>query len=157
MTRFEATMEDDEVVEASRDELWRVLTTPDELAPLVPRVERIQEIGDRWCWMLTRYEFLGISIQPSFTERIDTAPPSEITFTHDPGSRRENAGARGEYRLEEHERGTHLWIRITVHLDLPLPRFLSGAVESIMRREMRRTGEEFSANLLRHVGAARTL
>ena len=85
------------------------------------------------------------------TERIKTEPPDRITFTHDPGQRRENAGAEGEYRLDEVEGGTHLWIEITVNVDLPLPKFVRGAVERIMLHEMGRTGDEFAANMRRAV------
>lgn len=151
MTRFSAEMKADDVVHASRDRIWDILTDPAQLAPLVPRIETIDAVGDRWCWRLNGYHVLGVSFQPSFTERIVTEPKDRITFTHDPGSRRENAGAEGEYRLEEVEDGTHLFIRIEVTVNLPLPRFVRGAVERIMLREMGRTGDEFAENLRREV------
>ncbi|MDX1622309.1 MAG: SRPBCC family protein [Nitriliruptorales bacterium] len=151
MTRFSATMHADDVVHAPRQEIWDILTDPDRLAPMVPRIHAIEEIGDRWCWRMRQYNVLGVKFQPSFTERIKTQPPDRIIFTHDPGQRRENAGAEGEYRLEEVDDGTHLWIEITVTVDLPLPKFVRGAVERVMLYEMGRTGDEFATNLRRAV------
>lgn len=147
MTRFSAEMEEDDIVRAPREEIWAILTDPDRLAPMVPRIHEIVEIGDRWCWRMRKYNVLGVTFQPSFTELIKTEPPDRIMFTHAPGSRRENAGAEGEYRLDEVEEGTHLYIRIKVSIELPLPRFVRGAVERIMLHEMGRTGDEFGANL----------
>lgn len=155
MTRFSAEMRAADVVHAPQERIWEILTDPDQLAPLVPRIESIEAVGDRWCWRLVGYHVLGVSFQPSFTERIETEPKRRITFTHDPGSRRENAGAEGEYELEAVEEGTHLSIRIEVTVNLPLPRFLRGAVERIMLREMGRTGDEFAANLRREVAGSR--
>lgn len=156
MTRFAATIQSEDVVAAPRDEIWAVLTDPQRLARLVPRIDHIEVDGDRWRWYLTGLSVLGIRIQPSFTERMKLEPEERIRYWHDPGERRETAGTEGEYRLRDAEEGTHLWIRNTIHVDLPLPLMAKGAVRAIMLREMQRTGENFATALQRELTTTRT-
>jgi carbon monoxide dehydrogenase subunit G len=153
MNRFTHTVESDEVLDAPRSEIWAVLTDPDRLARLVPRLDRVVADGDRWCWVLLGFSALGVTIEPAFTEQMEFTPQERIRFRHAPGSRRENAGADGEYRLSEVEGGTRVWIRIQVHVDLPLPRAVGGAVRAVMRREVGRMGDGFGEGLRREVGA----
>jgi hypothetical protein len=79
--------------------------------------------------------------------------PRRIDFTHaPPPGRTERAGAEGVYLLEEVPAGTRLRISLTVSVDLPLAGAARPAVQAVMSSVMARTGERFSANLLRHLG-----
>lgn len=155
MNRFSVSIETEDVVEAPRHEIWSVLTDPDRLAPLVPRLHHIdREEGGRWRWVLQGFSALGVTVQPAFTETMELTPEERIRFTHTPQpGRRENAGAEGEYRLRDVDGGTHVWIRIGIHVDLPLPNMLGGPVRAVMRREVDRMGDGFGAALRREVGA----
>jgi carbon monoxide dehydrogenase subunit G len=153
VNRFSHTVEAEEVLDAPRDEIWAVLSDPDRLPPLVPRLNRIVADGDRWCWVLQGFSALGASIEPRFTEQMQFTPREHIRFRHAPGPRRENAGADGDYHLADVEGGTRVHIRIHVHVDLPLPRAVGGAVRAVMRREVDRMGDGFGDALRREVGA----
>lgn len=154
MNRFTHTVETRDVVDAPRSEIWDVLTDPDRLAPLVPRLDRVVADGNRWCWVMQGFSAVGVTIEPAFTEAMDFTPKERIRFEHAPqAGRRENAGANGEYRLKDVVGGTDVWIRIQVHVDLPLPKMVGGAVRAVMRREVDRMGDGFAANLRREVGA----
>lgn len=148
MTRFTVTVETEDVVEATRDRIWGILTDPDKVAELTPRLSRIDVKGDRWVWVMTGFNVLGVSFEPSFTEAMSFIPKEHIRFEHAPtGHARENAGANGEYRLSDHEDGTRLWIKLIVHVDLPLPKMAGGAVRAIMQREVDKMGDGFAANM----------
>ena len=62
----------------------------------------------------------------------------------------------GWYQLEDHERGTHLAVKLEVCVDLPLPKIATGSVNNVMGRVMTRMGDRFSANLLRKLDAQQT-
>lgn len=153
MNRFSVTDESEDVVQAPRSDVWNVLTDPDRLAPIVPRLDRIEAEGDHWRWVLLGFNVLGLTVEPSFTERMAFTPESNIRFEHaPPPGKRENAGASGEYRLRDSDDGgTHVWIRIQLHVDLPLPRMAGGAVRAVMRREVDRMGDGFAEGLRREL------
>lgn len=154
MTRFEATNRSREVVAAERERIWQVLTDPQLLAELAPLVADISAQGDRWCWQLAGISAMGVSVAPSFTERMDFTPQERIEFTHapPPDGPPERAGADGVYELADAEGGTLLSIELTIHVDLPLPRMARGGVERVMAASMERTGDAFARNLLDHLG-----
>jgi carbon monoxide dehydrogenase subunit G len=153
MNRFSATTDSEAVVAADRRRIWAVLTDPEVLPRLTPLLRRIETDGDMWRWELGSIRVLGTSVAPSFTEQMKLDPPRRIDFTHaPPPGRTERAGAEGWYLLEEVAGGTRLRISLTLSVDLPLARAARPAVERVMSSVMTRTGERFSAHLLRHLG-----
>jgi hypothetical protein len=111
--------------------------------------------GDLWRWELTRIPVLGVSVSPDFTERMVFDRPRRIDYTHaPPPGRRERTAAEGWYVLSEVVGGTHLRIRLTISVELPLTRAAGPAVRKVMETVMARTGDRFAANLLRHLGVA---
>ena len=156
MNRFSATTNSEAVVAADRDAIWAALTDPDLLPRLTPLLRHIETDGDRWRWELTRIPVLGVSISPSFTERMHFDPPERIEYTPaPPPGRIEHTAAEGWYQLDEVEGGTRLRISLTLSVDLPLARAARPAVQRVMRIVMARTGERFAVNLLRHLGVPR--
>jgi carbon monoxide dehydrogenase subunit G len=154
MTKFQATIESAATVGAGRDEIWNALTDPKLLAELTPLLRRVDADGDVWTWHMTKISALGVSISPAFTEKMSFDDGRRIEYTHQPPSGvKERAGAEGWYQLRDVDGGTHLAISLTLCVDLPLPRAAGGGVQRVMRSTMRRTGDRFSANLLRHLGA----
>lgn len=154
MTKFQSTIESGAIISASRDEVWAALTDPKLLAELTPLLSRVDADGDLWRWYLTRISALGVSVCPSFTERMSFDDGHRIAYTHQPPPGvNERAGAEGRYELSDEDGGTRLAISLTLCVDLPLPKAASRAVQGVMKSTMRRTGDRFSANLLRHLGA----
>jgi carbon monoxide dehydrogenase subunit G len=151
VTRFTAHDRSTEVVKADQAALWKALTDPDLLPRLTPYLHSIDADGDRWRWNMARIPVLGISVAPSFTERMTFDEPRRIEFTHDPESGQEKAGVEGTYELEEVEGGTRLSIDIDICVDLPLPGMARGAVERAMGGVIAVMGRRFAANLLRHL------
>ncbi|QWC86190.1 SRPBCC family protein [Nocardioidaceae bacterium] len=156
MTTFSATNDSTAVVDASREEIWAILTDPEELPRLTPNLERIDADGDTWVWHMSRMPILGTSLAPSFTETMSFDEPSRIEFTHTPpeGST-ERAGAEGVYDLQETDGGTELSISLTITVDLPLPKLSKGAVTRVMNRVISRMGDRFADNLLQRLEARR--
>jgi carbon monoxide dehydrogenase subunit G len=153
VTRFIARDRSTEVVRADRAALWAALTDPELLPRLTPYLHSIEADGDCWRWNMARIPVLGLSVAPSFTERMSFDEPRRIGFTHDPESGQEKAGVEGVYELEEVEGGTRLSIDLDICVDLPLPRMSRSAVEGAMRGVIGVMGRRFAANLLRHLGA----
>jgi carbon monoxide dehydrogenase subunit G len=151
MTRFSARDRSTEVVEADQSALWKALTDPDLLPRLTPYLHSIEADGDCWRWNMARIPVLGLSVAPSFTERMTFDEPRRITFTHDPESGQEKAGVEGTYELEQVEGGTRLSIDIDICVDLPLPGMARGAVERAMGGVIAAMGRRFAVNLLRHL------
>jgi carbon monoxide dehydrogenase subunit G len=155
MTRFSASTDNEAVVPADRRDIWAVLTDPDALTELTPMLERIDAHGDLWTWHLKRISALGVGITPTFTERMSFDEGRRIDYVHDPApGANERTGASGCYEMTDHEGGTSLKISLTLDVDLPLPRAAAPAVQRVMTRMMRRTGDEFSANLFARLGIA---
>lgn len=153
MTRFEATNRSRAVVAADRAAIWEVLTDPALLAQMTPLVEHIDDLGEHWCWHLTGIHALGVSVAPSFRERMRFDEGRRLTFDHDPPEEHlERGGADGVYELDDVADGTQLRIDITIHVELPLPRTAGPAVRRVMERSMARTGQRFGRNLLDHLG-----
>ena len=153
MARFTARNHSTEVVRADRGDLWKALTDPDLLTRFTPYLHSIDADGDRWRWNMARIPVLGISVAPSFTERMTFEEPSRIVFTHDPEQAQEKAGVEGTYDLEEVDGGTRLTIDLEICVDLPLPRASRFAVQRAMQGVIAVMGKRFASNLLRHLDA----
>ncbi len=153
MTTFSANDTSTAVVRAERDRIWAILTDPGLLAELTPLVRQIDADGDTWVWHLAGIKGLGMEVAPVFTEAMDFTPTERIDYAHTPPpGRHEWAGADGWYELEDHPTGTTVSISITLHVDLPLPRMSTRAVEGVMKQAMTRTGDAFARNLDRELG-----
>ncbi len=153
MTTFTANNTSTAVVEAPRSDIWAVLTDPNLLADLTPLVRSIAADGTTWVWTLAGIKGLGMEVAPTFTETMEFTPEERIDYAHTPpADANEWAGADGWYRLDDHERGTTVSISITLHVDLPLPRLSTRAVEGVMNQAMIRTGDAFARNLDRELG-----
>lgn len=153
MSRFSATTESGAIVPAERIDIWHALTDPELLPELTPLLRRIDADGDIWTWHMARISALGVSICPSFTERMTFRAGQRIEYTHTPpAGARERAGAEGWYDLSDTSEGTALKISLTLEVDLPLPRSAAPAVRRVMQATMNRMGDRFSANLMRHLG-----
>lgn len=153
MNRFEATNHSTAVVPAGRQDIWAALTDPETLTELTPMLCRIDTDGERWVWHMFGFSALGVEIAPSFTERMQFSELERIDFEHaPPPGQHERAGADGRYVLEDAPDGTRLDIRLTIHVELPLPRMSRGAVRRVMEQSMRTTGDRFARNLLGHLG-----
>jgi len=141
-------------VPADVDALWSVVTDTAVLAELTPLVAHIDPDGDRWVWTLIGVSALGVSVAPTFTERMTFEPKQRIVFEHDPPAGvHERAGADGLYELVEVDSSTtRLSIDITAWVELPVPSLARGAVEGVMATTMRRAGDAFSRRLYRHLG-----
>ena len=153
MNSFSATTESTAVVAAERQKIWEVLTDPVLLPQLTPLLKSIDAAGDIWRWHMMSISALGVSISPAFTERMHFTASTEIVYEHEPPKDVvERTGADGWYRLTDVDGGTKLEISLTLHVELPLPRSAGPAVRRVMNGTMARTGDKFSANLLRHLG-----
>ena len=136
------------------ERVWAALTDPDLLARLTPLLRSIDADGDVWTWHMVRIAALGVSITPSFTERMVFTGQERIEYSHEPpAGAKERAGAEGWYQLSDAPGGTRLAISLSLCVDLPLPRAASRPVQGVMTSTMKRTGDRFSKNLLDHLGA----
>lgn len=154
MNRFTATTKSEAVVATARPAIWAALTDAKLLPRLTPLLSKIDTNGDLWRWHLIRIAALGVSIDPAFTERMSFDAERRIDFTHEPPPGvRERASAEGFYELSDVAGGTHLSISLTLCIELPLPKVAAPAVGKVMSVTMQQTGERFSANLLKYLGA----
>jgi len=154
MGRFTASTYSEAVVTAKRADIWQLLTDPEALPRLTPFLASIDADGDRWRWNMSRIPVLGVSVAPSFTEKMTFDPEDRIEFEHaPPDGKPERAAAEGFYQLDEVEEGTKLTIKLELCVELPLPRASRRAVQGVMDGVMKRMGERFAANLLRELHA----
>ncbi|MDN5861553.1 MAG: SRPBCC family protein, partial [Pseudonocardia sp.] len=163
MARFSAVNSSEAVVAAPRRAIWGVLTDPVVLPKLTPLLRRIDVDPDDdglWQWHMAGLSVLGVGISPVFTERMtfttdDDGAGVRIDYTHEPPPRgTETTAAEGVYQLTDVPGGTRLQIRLELEVELPLPALSAPAVTAVMQATIRRMGERFSANLLRHLGVA---
>ncbi|MGI5125662.1 CoxG family protein [Pseudonocardia sp. CA-107938] len=161
MARFSAVNSSEAVVAAPRQEIWAVLTDPvvlPQLTPLLRRIDVAPHDPDLWTWQMVGLSVLGVGISPVFTERMrfttdDDGGGVRIDYTHEPpAGARETTAAEGLYLLSDVPGGTRLRIHVELAVELPLPRLSAPAVTPVMQATIRRMGERFAANLLRHLG-----
>lgn len=154
MTTFTTRDVSTAVVPAARDAIWALVSDPATLADLTPLITTIEPSGELWTWQLRGIAALGVSVAPSFTERMRFDAPTLIEYEHTPPPGvKELAGANGTYRLTELDAAsTRLEIDITLCADLPLPKFSRRAVEKVMATTMRKTGDAFAQRLYRRLG-----
>lgn len=135
--------------------IWPLITDPKVLSDLTPLVRSISVAGDFWRWQLAGIDGFGITVTPTFTERMIFEPMKKITFTHEPPEgEKEHAGVEGVYTLSAMDGGdgTRLRVDLTLCVELPLPRFSAAAVERIIATSMEHTGKRFAANLYKRLG-----
>ena len=134
--------------------LWPVLTDASALAELTPLVSRIEANGDLWSWTLVGISALGITVAPTFTERMTFEPTSRILFEHEPApGSAERAGAEGVYELAETDASTtRLSIDIAAWIELPIPSIAGHAVERVMATTMQLAGDRFARRLYQRLG-----
>ncbi len=154
MTRFTATVKSAADISADREAVWKALTDPALLARMTPLLADIRADGDVWTWTMIRFSALGVTICPSFTEKMTFDDGRRIDYTHaPPNGATERAGAEGSYVLDDVAGGSHLQMQMTLSVELPLPRAATPAVQRVMRSTIDRTGQRFWGNLLAHLGA----
>lgn len=153
MTRFQNRNRSEADLPVERQRIWEVLTDPGCLASLTPLIRDITADGDTWRWQLSGISALGVSVAPSFTERMVFTPVERIEYHHEPpAGTTEKAGAEGVYTLSELDGDrTRLFIDLTMWVDLPLPKLSRRAVERVMAESMQRAGDRFAENLYRHL------
>ncbi len=153
MTRFQNRNRSEADLPVDRQRIWDVLTDPGCLASLTPLIKDITADGDTWCWRLSGISALGVTVAPSFTERMVLTPIERIEYHHEPPSgTTEKAGAEGVYTLGERpDGGCRLFIDLTMWVDLPLPKMSRRAVERVMAETMQRAGDRFADNLYHHL------
>ncbi len=153
MASFTARNISASTVPVSADLIWKQISDPASLTALTPLVRSIIVEGDLWRWQLTGIEALGVSVAPTFTERMEFIEPRLIRFDHETAhGERERAGADGTYELTQRGDETELKVDIALTVELPLPRLSAGAVERVMRASMQRTGKRFAVNLYHRLG-----
>lgn len=153
MSTFSSRNQSTAIVPAKRQDIWALLSDADSLASLTPLVKGITAEGDEWCWNLAGISALGVTVAPTFTERMTFVEGEQIEFRHDPPGRNERAGANGTYELSDAPAGaTQLYIDITICVELPLPRLSRRAVEGVMATTMAKTGDRFARNLYEKLG-----
>ena len=153
MSSFSASTHSEADVPVERQRIWAALSDPVLLPKLTPLLSGIETDGDLWRWSMIRIAALGVSISPTFTERMRFTEGRRIEYSHEPPKgTTERAGAQGCYELSDVPGGTHLQIDLTLTVELPLPRAAHGAVQKVMKTTMIRTGDRFSANLLKYLG-----
>ncbi len=154
MTRFSSRNVSTSIVPAPIRSIWDAISDPATLATLTPLVRSIESNGAVWVWSLAGITALGITVAPSFTERMDFVELRRIEFSHQPprGSD-EKAGAVGTYELHPIDATcTRLAVDITLHVELPLPRLAARTVQGVMAATMRHTGARFAINLYERLG-----
>jgi carbon monoxide dehydrogenase subunit G len=154
MTRFTTTVRTDDIMDTSADAVWAAMHDPDLLAELAPAVAAIATDGDTWCWRMGGISALGMSVAPSFTERMvfdEAAKRIEFEHAPPPGSN-EAAGASGTWLAVDTPAGAYVGIELTAHVDLPLPRAAGRAVRAVMERTIVHGGQRFARNLMAHLG-----
>jgi carbon monoxide dehydrogenase subunit G len=152
VSKFSTTTESEAVVAAERARIWAALTDPVLLPRLTPLLTSIETAGDLWRWSMIKLKVVGVGIQPTFTERMTFTDGTRIDYTHEPPAGvHEYTGAEGWYVLEDVPGGTHLKIKLTLHVELPLSRLAAPAVTGLMNVTLQRTGDRFVQNLLRHL------
>ena len=154
MTSFTAETTARARVEADRPAIWAVLTDPVKLARMTPFLRQITPDGDHWHWQMSGLDVLGVSISPSFTEKMSFTETERIDFHHDPPSGvRERAGVEGWYDLTDAGSGrVDLRTHLEITVDLPLPQLSGPAVRATMKGIIDQMGNRFSKNLLTELG-----
>ena len=76
MTTFTSRDVSTAVVPAPREEIWAIVSDPTALAELTPMIESIEPAGDVWTWQLKGISALGVTVAPSFTERMHLDAPA---------------------------------------------------------------------------------
>jgi carbon monoxide dehydrogenase subunit G len=154
VTRFSSTVESTAVVKAPRKDIWAALTDPALLTKMTPFLQSIEADGDTWVWHMRKIGGLGVDLTPVFTEQMTFDDGRRITYAHKPpAGTTERAGAEGTYNLSDVDGGTKLDIKLTIDVELPLPKAAKPAVSRVMRGVISTMGDRFSANLIRQVGA----
>lgn len=153
MATFSARDISASTVPVTADRIWAQISDPASLTALTPLVRSIVVEDGLWRWQLSGIEALGISVAPTFTERMEFVEPRLIRFSHEraPGER-ERAGADGTYELTQTGDETELKVDIALTVELPLPRLSAPAVERVMKATMQRTGKRFAVNLYHRLG-----
>ena len=153
MASFTARNISTSTVPVSADRIWTHIADPASLTALTPMVRSIVVEGDLWRWQLAGIEALGVSVAPTFTERMEFIEPRLIRFNHENAhGEQERAGADGTYELTQRGDETELKVDIALTVELPLPRLSSRAVERVMTTSMQRTGKRFAVNLYHRLG-----
>jgi carbon monoxide dehydrogenase subunit G len=153
MATFSARNISASTVPVTADQIWAQICDPASLTALTPLVRSIVVEGDLWRWQLTGIEALGVSVAPTFTERMEFIEPRLIRFSHETSDGdHERAGADGTYELTPRGDETELKVDIALTVELPLPRLSAGAVERVMKTSMQRTGKRFAINLYHRLG-----
>lgn len=148
MTWFVVSDESEAIVNASREDVWAILTDPEALVRMTPLVRGIDVDGDHWIWKIGSISALGQKLEPHFTEKMTFTEKERIEFRHDPPQgKNEPAGVDGSYELADADGGTKLAINFTVGVRLPLPNAAARPVRGVVEGVLSRMGNGFAEAL----------
>lgn len=156
VTTFATTTRSSAPVDASREQVWEVLTDTDLLARMTPFLRTITDLGDgRWAWELHRVPLPGSSFSARFTERMRFQELERIDFSHEPApDADETTAVTGWYTLDDRSDGRpgcHLAAWMEIRVDLPAPRWSRPAVRRSMDAAITLMGKRFGQNLVHHL------
>jgi hypothetical protein len=156
LNQFTSSRHDVAEVRSSVDEVWALLVQPAVLVRHTPFLHAIDDLGDgRWVWRVGGIRYPGGVFTSSFTERMTFDEPRSITFSHEPASRHEHAGAEGRYDLSparDGGAGARLEIALSVTARLPAPRAGRALVGKAMDLVLAQMGRSFAHGLLAELG-----
>lgn len=148
VNRFETSITSSADIPYPRQDVWQVVSNPDQVAVMTPFLRRVTAVDtDTWVWELHGIPYPGGEFAASFTEAMTLQAPERIDFAHAPPTA-ELAGADGWYSLDAIDaQTTHLAIGLTVHARLPAPRWAGTVIEPAMRTVVQQMGNRFAVNL----------
>lgn len=151
MSRVAADVREVRSIPATSATLWPLVADIPSLARLIPRVERVEPVGEAWRWTMEPLSGAGYTVRPVFATSVSREEPVRVELHHvpDPGSA---ADASGAVVLRAADGVTRVSFHLQLVLELDLPRLLVPVVRQLLDHGLARLGKDFLHEL---AGAAR--
>ncbi|WP_421956561.1 SRPBCC family protein [Polaromonas sp.] len=139
-------------VNALAPEVFEVLSDVPASASHFPKVHQLVDLGDQaYRWEMEKVGTAQMNIQTVYASRY-VADKKKGTVVWTPVAGEGNAQVGGSWTITDKKKFTHLVLKISGKLEVPLPSLMKGIVTPVVVGENEKLVEKYIANLIKRFG-----
>lgn len=140
-------------VNASAQEVFKVLSNVPDSASHYPKVDRLVDLGDgAYRWEMEKMSVGSLDLQTVYASRY-VSNPTKGTVVWTPLKKGDaNARVSGSWQITEKKKSTKLVLQLEAELTLPLPSLMRMVVAPLVEAEFEALTEQYIANLIQRFG-----
>lgn len=139
-------------VKASAKEVYGVLADVPTSASFYPKVDKLVDLGHgAYRWEMEKIGLAHIHLQTVYASKyVGNAAKGTVVWTPVPDQG--NALVSGNWKITARKKSTHVVLKVSAELSVPLPALMKVVVEPLVEAEFEKLTEQYIDNLIQRFG-----